>query len=58
MENETLLFKELDEIAEKILSGETDNMEEEIKKYKEIKSKLENMGATILDGINFDNLMV
>lgn len=58
MENETLLFKELDEIAKKILSGETDNMEEEIKKYKEIKSKLENMGATILDGINFDNLMV
>jgi hypothetical protein len=58
LENETLLFKKLDEIAEKILSGETDNMEEEIKKYKETKSKLEKMGATILDGINFDSLMV
>ena len=51
------MFEELDKIAKKILSGETDNMEEEIKKYKEIKSKLEKMGATILDGLNLDNLI-
>ena len=57
MDNQTLLLKQLDELAEQILSGESENMEEDIKKYKQLKLKLENIGVTILDGINFDTLI-
>ena len=51
------LVKELDEISKRLLSGEYDNAEDEIKRYKEIKNKLDEAGVVVLDALNLDDLI-
>ena len=51
------LLKQLEKIKQRLLYGNYDSKEEEIEKYNEIKSQLDNMGVVMLDDANFDNLI-
>ena len=41
-----------------LLSGEYDNAEEIVAKYNELKKKLDDAGVKILDGIDFENIIM
>lgn len=51
-------LKEFDKVSEQILSGEYDNAEEIVAKYNELKKKLDDAGVKILDGIDFENIIM
>jgi hypothetical protein len=50
-------LKELEMIGQQILSGEYDDEEQIISKYKALRKELEDAGIVVLDGIDIDNLV-
>lgn len=58
MENMDSVMKEFDEVGEQILNGDYDDSQEIVARYKALKKQLEDAGVKILDGINFDNLIL
>lgn len=58
MENMDSVMKEFDEVSEQILNGDYDDTQEIVARYKTLKKRLEDAGVKILDGINFDNLIL
>ena len=58
MGNMDSVMKEFDEVGEQILNGDYDDSQEIVARYKALKKQLEDAGVKILDGINFDNLIL
>ena len=58
MGNIEKLMKEFDEVSNQILSGEYDDANAIIERYKTLKKQLDEEGVAILDGINFDSLIL
>ena len=58
MENIDNVVKEFNNVSDQILSGEYDDAKEIMEKYINLKKQLESVGIKILDGIDFNTLIL